>query len=350
MKGPLIEYAVKDGKLVHLSVLKRGEPNLTCPTCGDRLVVKNGKGKFSADKTRPSSGRKKHLSHTAHSRCHGEGPAHYRLKMAIAERITKEMLTPKELRGNRTSTINYRCPDPEYGPREYFKYAPMSANRNLNQATFTEMEHGFHEYCLMTATEWITAPLNPPERLHTVSTEANIGKGKTRADIAGYDRQGNLLWVIEIKRTNISSKALANAEQAGYPLFIIDIGNLPKTTAANPYAEVESPVFRTMMENLRRNGSIPQASATRNLECSRKSYGMGPQDHSWTKEYALVCYSLPSCGEKGCPDCREILLHECGSTAKDGYQPCHDTWYMMNNGITSWEMYRNPKHRQYRHP
>ena len=41
-----IQYAIKDGRLVTLADVQRGETGLACYTCGDRIVVKYGRGQF----------------------------------------------------------------------------------------------------------------------------------------------------------------------------------------------------------------------------------------------------------------------------------------------------------------
>ena len=88
-----IQYALLEGQIVGLSDVQRGQKGLTCFTCGDHLIVKDGQGskiKACSPRNAPKS---KHFSHTLNSQCHGEGPAHYRLKMGIAEsiRMAREM-------------------------------------------------------------------------------------------------------------------------------------------------------------------------------------------------------------------------------------------------------------------
>ena len=74
-----IQMAVKNECLVTLADVQRGDNGLTCGTCGDRLVVRDGGGRFVTGKSRRNQGRGKHFSHTSNSKCHGEGPAHFRM-------------------------------------------------------------------------------------------------------------------------------------------------------------------------------------------------------------------------------------------------------------------------------
>ena len=57
-----IQYGVRDGRLVTLSDVQRGETALMCYTCGDRIVVKDGggsswMGRDAATVARPSTSR-----------------------------------------------------------------------------------------------------------------------------------------------------------------------------------------------------------------------------------------------------------------------------------------------------
>ena len=60
---------------------------MMCYTCGDRIVVKDGRGQFVDGNGRRHRGKGKHFSHTSNSRCHGEGPAHYQLKAELCASI-----------------------------------------------------------------------------------------------------------------------------------------------------------------------------------------------------------------------------------------------------------------------
>ena len=79
-----IQYALLAGQIVGLSDVHRGKDGLTCFTYGDRLIVKDGKGSLAEARSPRNAPKSKHFSHTSNSQCHGEGPAHYRLKMGIA--------------------------------------------------------------------------------------------------------------------------------------------------------------------------------------------------------------------------------------------------------------------------
>ena len=57
----------------------------------DRIVVKDGGGQFVDGKGRHNRGKGKHFSHTSNSRCHGEGPAHYQLKVALCASINRAL-------------------------------------------------------------------------------------------------------------------------------------------------------------------------------------------------------------------------------------------------------------------
>ena len=52
------------------------------------------------------------------------------------------------------------------------------------------------------------------------------------------DHDGNPLWVIEINRKHVSEKAVHYAKASGYPLFIVDVTNLPYTDDAT-----ERPIY-----------------------------------------------------------------------------------------------------------
>lgn len=321
-----IQNAVKDGKrAVWLADVQRGEKGLTCYTCGDKMTVKDGGGQFVNGEGRRNRSKGKHFSHTANSRCHGEGPAHYRLKTALCYAINSTLELPADTR-NMHGTIQYRCPDQEYGPHDIFKVAPPT---DFRTRSFPEMEHGFHIYDLL------RQPFDRAE------CEVRLGKGKTRADIVGLDADSKVLWVIEIKRTTLTRAATKNAENEGYPLFVVDITKLPQGTDNDPWAEVKAMEYNIIAENLCR-GFYPQAAESRNVKCERKAFGMGPTDTTWKKEYVFVCQGETDCGSNSCPDCEEVLLHQCGGD-KDA-MICPDVAYMFQHGITPVEMYTNPVH------
>ena len=82
-----IQHAVRDGHLVTLAELRHGEAGLMCYICGDRIVVQDGRRQFAAGKGRRNRGNGKHFSHTSNSRCHGTGPAHYQLQVALCTSV-----------------------------------------------------------------------------------------------------------------------------------------------------------------------------------------------------------------------------------------------------------------------
>ena len=82
-----IQFAVRDERLVTLAEVQRGEKGLACYTCGDKLAVKDGGGRRVTGTGRRHQSRRKHFAHTANSKCHGEGPAHYHVKPALCRAI-----------------------------------------------------------------------------------------------------------------------------------------------------------------------------------------------------------------------------------------------------------------------
>lgn len=192
MMPSTIQYGVRDGRLVTLSDVQRGETALMCYTCGDRIVVKDGGGQFVDGKGRRNRGRGKHFSHTSNSRCHGEGPAHYQLKVALSASINRA-LAMRPYERNMHGYIQYLCPDEEYGPHDGFKHAPGKDEMNR---PFPAMERGYHQFDLL-------ANLDRAER------EVFLDGGRTRADVAGLDPEGRVLWAIEIKRNGSACHCLS---------------------------------------------------------------------------------------------------------------------------------------------
>lgn len=182
-----IQFAELDGEIISLANVQRWQKGITCITCGDLLIVKDGRGSLAKGRSRRSVPRAKHFSHNSNSKCHGEGPAHYRLKMGIAESI-RTVLQMRPDRRNFQGQIFYRCPNEKYGVHCIFKDAPPS---NFNpQMTIPDLQLGHHIFDLT-------------EQLADVRTEARLAGGKTRADIAGFDHQGNPIWIIEIVRSSL---------------------------------------------------------------------------------------------------------------------------------------------------
>ena len=120
-----IQVVIKEGRLVTLGDVARGERGLTCHTCEDKLAVKDGRGARVSGKGRRNQARRKHFSHVANSKCHGEGPAHYRVKTALCLAINHALKMPRENR-NFHGQISYRCKDTVYGPKDMIKVAPGS--------------------------------------------------------------------------------------------------------------------------------------------------------------------------------------------------------------------------------
>ena len=328
---PTIQYAVLDGQIVGLADVQRGEKGLTCYTCEDRLIVKDGQGSAAKTDSQPRRPRRKHFSHTSNSKCHGEGPAHYRLKMDIAESVRMALQMQQEQRNFR-GRISYRCPDEAYGVHCIFKGAPPS---NFEPKGFERLQLGYHDFDLL-------------RNLAEVKTEARLAGGKTRADIAGFDDQGEPIWIIEIVRSTVSNAAIANATASGLPLFTIDISTLPKGNEPPFPKELENHLYITMAANVG-NGFYPAADVTRNVECKRKAFGMGPEDHRWSKETAWLHVSEEECTERAdCPGCEFVLLHACNAGGSDSGL-CPDIKYMFENGVDCVQMYKTPEHLAHRH-
>ena len=296
-------------------------------------MVKDGGGQFVTGKGPRHQGRDKHFSHTSNSGCHGEGPAHYRIKTALCRAINHALKMPGENR-NCHGSIHYRCPDPDFGPNDLFKYAPGS--EGLNQE-FEQWRHGYHRYDLLHLHRFGGKPA-----LDRAECEVWLGGRRTRADIAGLDKDGNVLWVIEIQRSGLSQAAINHAEAEGIPLFVVDVTHLPQPTAGDPMAETECDDYFVLEENLVR-GFYPSVDKSFNVECERKAFGMGPDDHRWSRWWTYVHRGLGNCDGDGCPDCEEVVLHECGELM------CPDTAYMFEHDIDHLQMYTDPAHRTNSH-
>ena len=326
-----IQVAIKEGRLVTLEDVARGERGLTCHTCEDKLAVKDGRGSRVSGKGRRHQARRKHFSHVANSKCHGEGPAHYRVKTALCLAINHALKMRIEDR-NSHGQISYICPDPVYGPKDMIKVAAGSSG--LNQE-FEELRHGYHQYDLIHDHHGRDFDKTPA--LDRAECEVWLDGRRTRADIAGKDKDGNVLWVIEIKRTGLSNAAVKHAKKKGIPLFVVDLTRLPKPTEENPWAETESQDYVILAENLAR-GFYPSVTESHNADCERKAFGMGPDDHTWAKMCVYVHHGPGDCDNEGCPDCEEEVLHECGEML------CPDTVYIFAHGIDYVQMYMDPAH------
>lgn len=278
--------------------MTRGEPSLSCYTCGDKLIVKDGEA------------RRKHFSHARNSKCHGEGPAHYRLKMAIRDVLHSAI----ERRGKpeaRPIFLHYPCPESEYAFSCSIKCAPPVLEGESATRAFDSMRDGYHS-------------LQLTDNLHEVRHEAWLNNRRTRADLAGFGSNETLLWVIEIKRGNLSEAALESAKSTGVPVLVIDISDIPKSPHDDPYAEDEA--LWLVWENLR-NGILPRANTeSKNTLCPRKESGAGPEDSHGTRVWGIT--------ESG----NKILLHECAS------ELCPDRLYIFCNNINEFEMYTSMVH------
>ena len=326
-----IQLAVRDDQLVTLADVQRREKSLTWYTCGDNLAVKDGRGQRVIGKGRRHQARRKHFSHRSNSKCHGEGPAHYRVKTALCQAINHVLEMPMERR-NAHGHIDYRCPDPEYGPKDMMKFAPGSNCINLE---FEQMRHGYHQYDLLH--DFSGTRFDDPPALDRAECEVWLDGRRTRADIAGKDKEGSVLWVIEIKRSGLSKAAVDHAQDKGIPLFVVDLTQLPQPTEDDPWAEIKCWDYFVLAENLVR-GFYPSVTESYSTGCERKAFGMGPDDHSWSKLCVYVHRGPGNCDNEGCSNCEEAVLHECGEMF------CPDTAYMFKHGINHLQMYTDPLH------
>ena len=322
--------------MVTLADVARGERDLTCYTCGDKLAVKDGRGLSISGRGRRHQARRKHFSHVANSKCHGEGPAHYQVKTALCQAINRALKMPMEDR-KAHGQIHYSCPDPDYGPKDMIKSAPGSSGPNQE---FEQLRHGYHQYDLLHCYDGFE--FYKPPALDRAECEVWLDGRRTRADIAGKDKDGSVLWVIEIKRTSLSHAAIEHAQEKGIPLFIIDLTQLPQTTEEDPWTETRCWDYFILAENLAR-GLYPSVTESYNAACERKAFGMGPDDHTWSKMCVYVHRGPGYCDNEGCSDCEEEVLHECGEML------CPDTAYMFAHGIDHLQMYTDPAHRANSH-
>ena len=326
-----IQLAVRDDRLVTLAEVHRREKGLTCYTCGGKLAVKDGRGERVNGKGRRHQPRKKHFSHTSNSKCHGEGPAHFRVKIALCRAINHALKMTKEQR-NAHGQIDYRCADPEYGPKDVVKFAPGS---DTIHREFEQMRHGYHQYDLLHESNG--PPFDDPPALDRAESEAWLDGRRTRADIAGKDKCGNALWVIEIRRSGVSKAAIEHALEKGIPLFVVDLTHLPQPIEGDPWAEIKCLGYLFLMENLIR-GFYPSVTESYGTECERRSLGMGPDDRNWSKLWVYVHRGPGNCDAEGCSDCEEVVLHECGDML------CPDSAYMLKHGLNPLQMYSDPFH------
>lgn len=327
--------AYKDGRPVSLEEARRHDVGLTCPTCDGKLVVKDGRGQFVVGESPRNRRKGKHFSHTASNGCHGEGPVHYRVKMALCKAINAALKMPKQERKSH-GIMFYRCPDVEYGPKDSSKSAPGAGGPHRE---FEQMQHGYHHYDLIHCskrTTW-TAPI-----LHHAESEIRLDGGRTRADIAGFDAGGNVLWVIEIQHSGLSDAAINHATEKGVPLFVVDLSHLPQPSADDPMAGTNCIDYYILGDNLAR-GFYPCANKSFNTQCERKATGMGPDDHNWLRWIIYVHKGPVDCGSVGCPECEEVVLHECGEL------DCPDNTYMFEKDIDPVTMYTDPSHRANSH-
>lgn len=107
-------------------------------------------------------------------------------------------------------------------------------------------------------------------------------------------------------------------------------------------AEIKCLQFFAIGSNLVR-GFYPSATKSFNTVCERKAFGMGPTDHHWSRWIAYVHRGPAGCGNNGCPDCEEVVLHQCGEMI------CPDVSYIFEHGIDYYQMYTDPVHKMNSH-
>ena len=318
--------AQRGNDMVWLADASRGAKGLTCCVCEGRLKVCDGQGQYVKGKARRNAPKGKYFAHVGGGGCYGEGVVHHELKVLLAKVIKQRLQLPAGFMG-----MPYVCPSPEYAPNCIFKVAP---GMDASAREFPQLEPGHHHFDLL-------------KNLHEVKVERWLGGRATRADIVGLDREGSPLWVIEVKRTSISDRAIEHAKAHGYPLFVIEVTHLPMAdgTAEAPVLLTGSFPFYLVLENAQR-GFLPRAVETYNTECYRQAFGMGPIDHQWSKEYAYLHRGPGVCDNHGCPDCEKVLLHECGGHDAMG---CPDKRYMFQHRISTIQMYTDPVHMAHSH-
>ena len=240
--------------------------------------------------------------------------AHYRVKTALCWAINHALEMPKERRN-----------------------APGSSGINLE---FEQMRHGYDQYDLLHDSNG--THFDDPAALDRAECEVWLDGRRTRADIAGKDKDGSVLWVIEIRRSGLSKAAVDHAHDKGIPLFVIDLTHLPQPTEDDPWAEIKCRDYFVLEENLVR-GFYPSVTESYSTECERRAFGMGPDDRNWSKLCVYVHRGPGNCDNEGCSDCEEVVLHECGEVL------CPDTAYTFKHGLNHFQMYTDPLHRANSH-
>ena len=318
---PKIITAYLEGEVKQLNELERGQRGLTCCTCNDRLVVKDGQGRNITKEGRRNAKKEKHLSHTGNSKCHGEGPAHYTVKTWFYN-MTKAMLNdPSLLKGrNMHGQVSYQCTDRDHQWSDSgFPFIPAPGELEKS---------GTHEFPSLTPDGHI---FDLMENLAEVQIEASL-PGATRADVAGFDGEGNILWAVEIKRSTLSPKATAAAERYKYPLLVIDITDIPKPPPLRSWEETKD--FWLYDDNYKR-GFLPHASSeSKNLTCVKREMQMDPGTYSGTRPHIIL-------GDE------EYTLHRCSS--EDPEYHCPDGVYVITNGIDWFDMYLTKEHHEQSH-
>ncbi len=90
----------------------------------------------------------------------------------------------------------------------------------MNQE-FELMRQGYHYYDLLRDSRGFR--FDDRAGLDRAECEVWLDGRRTRADIAGKDEDGNVLWVIEIRRSGLSKAAVDHAQDKGIPLFVVDL-------------------------------------------------------------------------------------------------------------------------------
>ena len=110
------------------------------------------------------------------------------------------------------------------------------------------MRHGYHQYDLLYDSN--RPGFDDPPALDRAECEVWLDGRRTRADIAGRDKDGTVLWVIEIRRSGLSKAAVDHAQDKGTPLFVVDLSHLPQPTEDDPWAEIRCQDYFVLAENL----------------------------------------------------------------------------------------------------
>ena len=323
-----IKRAHRGKEIVWLADVQRGEKRLQCCVCEGRLSVRDGKGERASGKGRRSVAKGKHFAHVGKGGCYGEGMVHSQLKTLFTNVINRQNRFPNKFMG-----ISYVCPSSDYAINCMMKVAP---GRFLSDPELPQLERGYHSFDLL-------------KDLYEAKSEHWLGGRKTRADIAGLDQDGNPLWVIEIKRTGVSDKAIEYAKDYGIPLFVIAVKGLPKSDddAELPLESSASNKFWALLVDAR-GSHLPRAVESYNTVCEREKTGMGPTDTFWNRLFAHVCPRDINCESDECDDHKEVLLHQCGGSEPEA-KLCPDTAYIWKHGITWYEMYTYPEHKIHSH-